>query len=102
MLFLKREGSSLTLADWLGQFDTQPKTGPEGTDRVREAGDTLWRVLARQEMSFASLMRRVESDLLQRALHMKGRTRREIARHLRTSERTLYHKMKSHGLGNSQ
>jgi transcriptional regulator with GAF, ATPase, and Fis domain len=99
MLFSKREGDSLTFGDWMGQAG--PREPDEGapSDAVHEAGDVLWRVLASQETSIASLMRRVESDLLDRALRMQGRTRREIARHLRTSERTLYHKMKLHGLG---
>jgi transcriptional regulator with GAF, ATPase, and Fis domain len=99
MLFAKRSGHSLTLGDWMGQLESSGRPEGEPVDAVREAGDVLWPVLASQETSFATLMRRVESDLLDRALHMKGRTRREIARHLRTSERTLYHKMKLHGLG---
>jgi len=35
---------------------------------------------------------------LERALHSGRRTRRELAEFLRTSERTLYHKMRTHGL----
>jgi DNA-binding NtrC family response regulator len=99
MLFAKREGNSLTLGDWMGQVESREPADARRADAVREAGDVLWRLLASEETSLASLMRRVESELLDRALRMQGRTRREIARHLRTSERTLYHKMKLHGLG---
>jgi transposase len=32
-------------------------------------------------------------------LNVEGRTRREVAQHLRTSERTLYHKIRAYELG---
>jgi DNA-binding NtrC family response regulator len=41
-------------------------------------------------------MRRVEGELLEKALRLSGKTRREIAEMLHTSERTLYHKISSH------
>jgi DNA-binding NtrC family response regulator len=44
-------------------------------------------------------MRRLEGELLLRALQIGGKTRREVAKLLNTSERTLYHKMSAHGIG---
>jgi DNA-binding NtrC family response regulator len=38
---------------------------------------------------------------LEAAINTHGTTRREIAQRLHTSERTLYYKMRSHGLGNT-
>lgn len=46
-------------------------------------------------------MRRLEGELLQRALQVGGKTRREIAKLLHTSERTLYHKISAHGFSAS-
>jgi transcriptional regulator with GAF, ATPase, and Fis domain len=97
MLFAKREGSLLTREDWLLQ-NSHDMGAPPAADRLIEAGNMLWRVLTGQEMSFSGLMRRVERDLLERALRVNGRTRRDIARFLGTSERTLYHKLKAHKL----
>ena len=100
MLFAKRDGSSLTLADWLkqgGDSDWQ-----RVIDQVQEAGNMLWCVLSQEGIPFSALMQRVESNLLQRALQAEGHTRRELAKLLQTSERTLYHKLKAHGLTVSQ
>jgi DNA-binding NtrC family response regulator len=47
------------------------------------------------------MMRRIESELLEKALQIKGKTRREIAEMLQTRERTLYHKISSHRNGNA-
>ena len=41
-------------------------------------------------------MRRIEGELLHMAFQIEGKTRREIADMLQTSERTLYHKMSAH------
>ena len=97
VLFGKREGSVLTREDWLDEIAPDPDAASPG-DGLNEAGKMLWRVLARNEMSFTGLMQRVERDLLERALRVNGRTRREIARFLGTSERTLYHKIRAHNL----
>jgi DNA-binding NtrC family response regulator len=53
---------------------------------------------------FPELMRRIESELLEKALQIKGKTRREIAEMLQTRERTLYHKISSyrHGSGSQR
>ena len=54
--------------------------------------------MVRNQLRFPDLMRKLEGELLRRALHQGGKTRREIAQLLKTSERTLYHKMNAHGI----
>lgn len=96
MLFNKIDGASFCRADWLPQQDA-PGSAAEGqADAVAEATDLLWTALVRDGVSFTDLMRRVESELLQKALQVEGKTRREIAGMLHTSERTLYHKINAH------
>ena len=95
MLFLKEDGTSLTRTDWLQQ-DARGNADGTRQDDILQAANMLWSVMLRQELPFAELMRRIEGELLRRALQVGGKTRREIAKLLRTSERTLYHKMSSH------
>ena len=95
MLFHKAEGNSLCRADWLRQ---QASCTPplDGEDAVKQAADLLWTAMSTQGVPFPHVMRRIETELLRRALDMEGKTRREIAGMLQTSERTLYHKISSH------
>ena len=97
MLFMKASGNSLTRADWLAQssLDELEAYLP---DPVREAARILWSAIGRDGIAFAELIARIESELLSRALQSGAGTRREIAQLLRTSERTLYYKMRTHGL----
>jgi len=97
MLFMKNEGKSLTREDWLLQEDDSAASGVRHDDLL-QAADLLWVVILRRELSFPDLMRRIEGELLERALKAGGKTRREIARLLHTSERTLYHKISAHGM----
>lgn len=97
MLFNKADGSSLSRADWLDQMP--PHTPPAHEDEIQKLTDLLWLVMLNRSLPLSELMRRVESGLLEKALQMKGKTRREIAEMLQTSERTLYHKMSAHGIG---
>jgi DNA-binding NtrC family response regulator len=95
MLFHKAEGDSLSLADWLHQqVASAPPLNRE--DAVKQATDLLWTAMSREGVPFPHLMRRIETELLQKALQIEGKTRREIAGMLHTSERTLYHKISSH------
>lgn len=98
MLFDKGDGTSLSLADWLQQ-ETQLSAALTHPDEILHASNLLWVAMIRQEVPFPDLMWQVEGELLQRALQIGGRSRREIARLLHTSERTLYHKMSSHAIG---
>jgi transcriptional regulator with GAF, ATPase, and Fis domain len=98
MLFMKAEGNSLTKQDWVQQ-ELQSGSDEVHCDEVLRAANLLWGAISRQQVSLPELMRRLEGQLLHRALHMGGKTRREIANLLHTSERTLYHKMSAHGIG---
>jgi transcriptional regulator with GAF, ATPase, and Fis domain len=95
MLFNKAEGQSFSRADWLHQGPAAAGAAREG-DALEHAASLLWDTMLRQGVSFAELMRRIENELLQKALQIEGKTRREIAGMLQTSERTLYHKISSH------
>ena len=97
MLFMKEGGKSLTREDWLHQ-DTEQRSEAGHRDDILQAASLLWLAMTRQEMPFPDVMHRVEGELLNMALHASGKTRREIAKLLRTSERTLYHKMSAHGI----
>lgn len=101
MLIMKDEGNSLTRADWLQQEEQSAATAAPGDD-ILQAANMLWVAMLENEVPFPELMRRIESELLQRALRTRGKTRREIAKLLKTSERTLYHKIQAHGIGSSQ
>jgi len=101
MLFNKGEGNSLTRTDWLRQssplsFETSHR------DYVPQAANLLWVAMLTQDMPFHDLMHRVEGELLNKALHAGGKTRRELAKLLHTSERTLYHKIRLHRERNCQ
>lgn len=93
MLFSKGDGDSLSCADW--QHQQAPSAGPSHEDALMQAANLLWATM-RQGVPFPTLMRRIENELLHKALQVKGKTRREIACMLQTSERTLYHKISSH------
>jgi two-component system, NtrC family, response regulator PilR len=95
MLFNKTEGCSLSRADWLHQQLPSP-TAPGRDDAVKQAANLLWIAMFKQGVPFPELMRRIEGELLHRAFQIEGKTRREIADMLHTSERTLYHKMSAH------
>ena len=97
MLFMKDDGRSFTREDWLQQEAT-----PAGElcqhDDILQAASLLWLAMTRQEMALPDVMHRVEGELLNMALHASGKTRREIAKLMHTSERTLYHKIQAHGI----
>jgi len=97
MLFMKEDGNSLTREDWLQQ-ESEAGSPAKHRDDILQAANLLWVAMMQQEVPFPDLMRRIESELLQRALQVGGKTRREIAKLLQTSERTLYHKMSAHGI----
>jgi transcriptional regulator with PAS, ATPase and Fis domain len=97
MLFLKSNGTSLGLADWIVQSEeeeTQADPDPFG-----KAASTLWHAISRGGVPYAEAIRQMERKVLETALSIEGVSRREIARRLRTSERTLYHKLRAHHLG---
>jgi transcriptional regulator with GAF, ATPase, and Fis domain len=94
MLFLKTEGNSLGIADWLAQ------SGPEGVsqdrDLLTEAAVSAWKAISQRGISYAETIQEIERKLIETAFSASGCTRREMAQRLRTSERTLYYKMRAH------
>ena len=98
MLFHKVDGDSLSRADWLDQQLPTADSSPE-RDEILQAVNLLWLAMMKSRVPLPDVMRRVEGELLEKALRLSGKTRREIAEMLHTSERTLYHKISSHTLG---
>jgi len=96
MLFRKTDGASLGLEDWMAQYQTSHYEASR--DLVREAAQALWRAVARDGIPFSLVLRLAEKHLLELALSASPRSRRELAQRLKTSERTLYRRLQSHGL----
>jgi two-component system, NtrC family, response regulator HydG len=96
MLFLKASGTSLGVADWRAQ--SAPQAEPAGTDPFADVALTIWNLISERGMSYSQAFQEIEKRLLQTALNTYGSTRRELAQRLHTSERTLYYKMRSHGI----
>jgi transcriptional regulator with PAS, ATPase and Fis domain len=96
MLFAKKQGTSLGLEDWFAQAgEEQPDMD---RDLIGEAAENLWQMISHSGLSYAQAIETLEKKVLATALSAGGRTRREVAKKLRTSERTLYHKLSSHGI----
>ncbi len=94
MLFQKTEGSTLRLSDWRAQ---EPQGFADShQDLLRTAADATWRAIRRGGVPYGRALREIEKSVLEAALLSGGRTRREVALCLQTSERTLYHKLRSH------
>jgi transcriptional regulator with PAS, ATPase and Fis domain len=91
MLFSKAEGCSLDLSDWMAQCG-----GAAGVSRdwIGEAADRLSSAMLERGMAYGKAMEEIEARVIENAVSQGGKTRREIAARLQTSERTLYHKMR--------
>lgn len=99
MLFLKAEGTSLGVADWLAQCPGTDSSAPD-QDLFAEAAGAVWKAISQRGVPYAKAFQEIEKRVLEVAINLHGSTRREIAQRLHTSERTLYYKMRAHGLGN--
>lgn len=97
MLFLKNEGTCFGTADWLAQAPVAAAFEGD-VDLVSEAAQKLWTAVFDNGMPWNEAIEGVETRLLERALNVEGQTRRDLARRLSTSERTLYHKLRHHKL----
>jgi len=97
MLFGKTCGATLELADWLAVQSADDRPG-DYEDPLGDAAQTLWEAISQRRLTFAQALRQIEKKVIEAALQAGGRTRREIAMRLRTSERTLYHKIRAHQL----
>jgi transcriptional regulator with PAS, ATPase and Fis domain len=98
MLFLKTEGTSLSMADWSQSAPENPAT--RKTETLADVACVLLRVISQQGLSFTQAFHEIEKRVLETAINSRRSTRREVAQQLRTSERTLYYKMRAHGLTN--
>jgi transcriptional regulator with PAS, ATPase and Fis domain len=96
MLFAKMSGTRLGLPDWQ-RLSAEART-EEHPDLLGEAAAKVWKAISAQGLSYAQAIEQLERRVLQAALNVEGRTRREVAQHLRTSERTLYHKIRTYEL----
>ena len=96
MLFVKTEGTTLSIHDW------QAQATREGSDQKRDPLiDTtlaLWEAISKRGLPYSQVLRQIEKGLLEAALRSGGQTRRQLAKQLRTSERTLYHKIRAYNL----
>jgi transcriptional regulator with PAS, ATPase and Fis domain len=91
MLFGKTEGISLELSDWMAHCGGGEV---EARDWIGEAADRLSNAIFERGLPYGQAIQQMEARVLDIALSRGGRTRREIAARLQTSERTLYHKMR--------
>ena len=96
MLFSKATGTSLGLADW--HFGSAEGKAENHSDLLGEAAAKTWGAIFGQGIPYAQAIQQIERGVLEAALSVGGRTRREVAQLLRTSERTLYHKIRRHEL----
>lgn len=96
MLFLKTEGTSLDLADWMAQAG--PENAASDHDLFAEAASAMWRAISACGIPYARAFQEIEKRVLESAINVGGATRRAIAQRLHTSERTLYYKMRAHNL----
>ncbi len=99
MLFLKTEGKSLGLADWMRVSGTE--SAPAGPDLLAEAASVIWKAISQLGVPYAQAFYEIEKRVLESATTVRGSTRREIAQRLHTSERNLYYKMRVHGIRNA-
>lgn len=100
MLFLKVGGTSLGLNDWHARF-SEPRLEERG-DLLREAAAQVWQAISAHGMPYAQAIQQIEKRVLEAALHEGTSTRRELAQRLHTSERTLYHKIRTYELGTAR
>jgi transcriptional regulator with GAF, ATPase, and Fis domain len=99
MLFLKAEGNTLGVADWFAQSGPEPIGGDHKL--FAEAAMAAWKAISQCGVPYAEAFQEIEKRVLQAAFTVPGCTRREIAQRLRTSERTLYYKMRTHRIQES-
>jgi transcriptional regulator with PAS, ATPase and Fis domain len=96
MLFLKSEGTSLGVADWIAQSGPENPSGDP--DLLAEAAGAVWQAITRGGVPYTQAFQEVEKRVLEAAITRGGASRRVIAQQLHTSERTLYYKIRAHRL----
>lgn len=96
MLFLKREGTSLSLEDWMRQLESDVN-GRE-VDLLAESANAVWTTILNKGVGYDTALQELERGILHAAISVPGSTRRKIAQQLNISERALYYKMRACGL----
>ncbi|HWF47531.1 MAG TPA: sigma 54-interacting transcriptional regulator [Bryobacteraceae bacterium] len=97
MLFLKTQGDTLDLSDWLAQSIDEAAAETEPTEAgtlLSDAANAVWKAISEFGVSYDDAIDELEKKVLQAAIRNGGQTRREIASRLCTSERTLYQKLR--------
>lgn len=101
MLLDKASGTSFDLADWLAQHIPEAGSVAAG-DPWERVAELLWPAIRSGRTTFSSAFATLERKLLESALHETDKTRRDVAADLGISERTLYQKLRQHGLANGR
>jgi len=96
MLFLKTEGSSLGLDDWMRQLRSD--VTQQEVDLLAESASGVWQSIASGSLGYDQALQEIEKRVLQAAIAVPGSTRRKVAQRLHMSERSLYYKMRACGL----
>jgi transcriptional regulator with PAS, ATPase and Fis domain len=97
MLFMKTEGFTFDLSDWITQSQAEG-IEHQPVDLLANAATAMWCAISQRGVSWDDALREIEKRVLQTAMNVAGCTRRELAERLKTSERTLYNRMRAHGL----
>jgi transcriptional regulator with PAS, ATPase and Fis domain len=96
MLFLKTEGSSFSLEDWMRQLRSE--VTQLGVDLLAESASGVWQSITSGGLGYDQAFQEIEKRVLQAAIAVPGSTRRKVAQRLHMSERALYYKMRACGL----
>ncbi len=96
MLFLKAEGTSLGVADWMRQLRADVSR-PE-VDLLAQSASGVWQTISAGEVGYDEAFQEIEKRVLQAAIAVPGTTRRKVAESLNMSERALYYKMRACGI----
>ncbi|RSL14617.1 regulatory Fis family protein [Edaphobacter aggregans] len=96
MLFLKTEGSSLCIDDWMRQLRSD--VTQQEVDLLADSASGVWQSIANGSLGYDQALQEIEKRVLQAAIAVPGWTRRKVAQRLHMSERALYYKMRACGL----
>jgi transcriptional regulator with GAF, ATPase, and Fis domain len=96
MLFLKSEGTSLGIDDWMRQLRSD--VSQHEVDLLGQSASGLWQTISSGDLRYDEALQEIEKRVLQAAIAVPGSTRREVAERLNMSERALYYKMRACGL----
>jgi transcriptional regulator with GAF, ATPase, and Fis domain len=96
MLFLKSQGTTLGLDDWMRQLRSD--VSQQEVDLLGQSAIGLWQTISSGDLGYDEAIQEIEKRVLETAIAVPGSTRRKIAERLNMSERTLYYKMRACGL----